>query len=317
MAALSILRGGMFTTVQDLGRWGFQSRGVPVSGALDWYSHRLANGLLGNDAAMATLEVTLIGPHVRFEAGGAFAVTGAEFGLTLDDVPVEMNRAIEAKAGSVLRFGERLFGARAYVAVAGGINVPQVLGSRSTHVLTNMGGHEGRALKTGDALRIGEEKEGSRSLFGHFTPVTRGGATPLTKNEKRGSDPIFGCRLRVIPIDERLSAHITSQRFRVSPQSNRMGYRLEGAALVDAPSGELISAAIPTGAIQVPPTGQPILLMNDHATTGGYAIAGAVIAADLPIAGQLAPGDWVAFETCSIQTANAELCRREAALDAA
>jgi antagonist of KipI len=298
VAVLSILRSGMFTTVQDLGRWGFQSRGVPVSGALDWYSHRLANQFLGNDRRMATLEVTLMGPHMRFEAAAAFAVTGAEFRLTLDDVPVEMNRAIEATAGSILKFGERLRGARAYVAVAGGVDVPQVLGSRSTHVLTNMGGHEGRALRANDQLAIGSE-------------------APLTKNERRGSDPVFGGRLRVIAMDERLSAHITSQRFRVSPQSNRMGYRLEGAAIADAPSGDLTSTAVPTGAIQVPPTGQPILLMNDHATTGGYAIAGTVITADLPIAGQLAPGDWIEFEACSIETANAELRRLEIALDAA
>ena len=130
MAALSILRPGMFTTVQDAGRWGFQSRGVPVSGALDWYSHRLANRLLGNDPSMATLEVTLMGPQIRFDADTAFAVTGADFRLMLDDVPVDMNRMVEAESGAVLKFGERLRGARAYVAVSGGIDVPKVLGSR-------------------------------------------------------------------------------------------------------------------------------------------------------------------------------------------
>ena len=158
MAALSILRAGMFTTVQDMGRWGFQSRGVPVSGALDWYSHRLANRLLGNDAAMATLEVTLIGPHVRFEAGAAFAVTGAEFRLTLDDVPVEMNRVVEAESGAILKFGERVRGARAYLAVAGGVDVPEVLGSRSTHVLTGMGGHE--RTRAEDGRRASDRGEG-------------------------------------------------------------------------------------------------------------------------------------------------------------
>ena len=303
MAALSILRPGMFTTVQDRGRWGFQSCGVPVSGALDWYSHRLANRLLGNDTGMATLEVTLIGPHLRVEADAAFAVTGAEFRLALDDVPVGMNRVFEAGSGSIVKFGERLHGARAYVAVAGGVDVPEVLGSRSTHVLTGMGGVGGRALRTGDALRIGARGKGQVVIAPHrlpFTPVTRGGA-----------------KLRCIPNDAGLFAHITSQRFRVSPQSDRMGYRLEGATIADAPSGELISTAVATGAIQVPPTGQPILLMNDHATTGGYGIAGAVITADLPLAGQLAPGDWVEFEACSIETANAELRRREIALDAA
>jgi antagonist of KipI len=304
MAALSILRAGMFTTVQDLGRWGFQSRGVPVSGALDWYSYRLANRLVGNDPGAAALEVTLMGPHMRFEADAAFAVTGAEFRLMLDDVPVDMNRVVEAPPGAIVKFGERIRGARAYVAVAGGVDVPQVLGSRATHVLTGIGGHQGRALKAGDVLHLA-----TKALGAVFSGAERKGAGSLC--------PQGGATLRCIPSDARLFAHIASERFRVSPRSDRMGYRLEGDSVATAPSGDLVSTAVPTGAIQVPPTGQPILLMNDHATTGGYAIAGTVITADLPIAGQLAPGDWVEFETCSIDTARAELRRREAPLDAA
>src|SRR5687768_10710166 len=184
MAALSILRPGMFTTVQDLGRWGFQSRGVPVSGALDWYSHRLANHLLGNDRHMATLEVTLMGPEVRFDAPTAFAVTGADFRLSLDGVPVAMNRRVEAARGSILKFGDRLRGARAYVAVAGGVDVPPVLGSRSTHVLTRMGGHEGRALKTGDVLPTGGRGEGQGGIAPRPLPFA-----------------LSGSKLRAIPAD--------------------------------------------------------------------------------------------------------------------
>jgi antagonist of KipI len=307
MSALSILRPGMFTTVQDEGRWGFQSRGVPVSGSMDWYSHRVANRLVGNDRSMATLEVTLMGPHIRFETATAFAVTGADFQLTLDDAPVAMNRALEARSGAVLKFGERSRGARAYVALRGGIDVPQILGSRSTHVLTGMGGLDGRALRTGDALRIGARGEGRgvSATSATFTPY------PLPLTPFSG-----GARLRAIPADEHLFARLSAVRFQISPQSNRMGYRLEAGSIIDAPTGELISMAVPTGAIQVPPTGQPILLMNDHATTGGYALAGAVIAADLPIAGQLAPGDWIEFEACSLDTAVAELRTRERELDA-
>ena len=279
-----------------------------MSGALDWYSHRLANCLVGNDPDAATLEVTLLGPHIRFEINSTLAVTGAEFDLTVDDMPVDMNRPLEVRPGSTLRFGERLRGARAYVAVFGGIDVPPILGSRSTHVLTGMGGLDGRPLKKGDVLRIGAREkgqgargEGQKPITPFpfpFAPVARGSAT-----------------LRCIPTDERLFAHVTSQRFRVSPRSDRMGYRLEGPSIVDAPTGELISTAVPTGAIQVPPTGHPILLMNDHATTGGYAIAATVSTADLPLAGQLAPGDWVEFVACSIDAATAELRRQEATLD--
>ena len=297
METLSITRPGIFTTVQDLGRWGFQSRGVPVSGALDWYSHRLANSLLGNDAAMATLEVTLMGPHLRFDTATRFAVTGAEFDLTLDGTAVSMNTSVDAAPGAMLKFGGRSRGARAYVAVSGGIDVPRVLGSRSTHTLTRMGGHDGRALKSGDALAIGSRRTGEAVITSH----------PLTLAAS-------GARLRGVPSDDRLFAQIASQRLHVSPRSDRMGFRLEGSAKVQAPTGEMISTAVPTGAIQVPPTGQPILLMNDHATTGGYVIAGTVIAADLPLAGQLAPGDWVEFEACSIDAAHAALREREAAL---
>jgi antagonist of KipI len=304
MAALSILRPGMFTTVQDEGRWGFQSRGVPVSGAMDWYSHRLANQLLGNDRAMATLEVTLMGPQIRFDMSTAFAVTGADFHLTLDEVPVAMNRMIDVTAGGILKFGERLRGARAYVAVRGGIDVPAVLGSRSTHVLTRLGGYQGRALKAGDTLSTGKSGDaggvsGQSAITPQPLPVP-----PMTK-------------LRVIPAHEHLFAQLCTQRFRVSPESDRMGYRLDGGTVADSPTGELISVALPTGAIQVPPTGKPIVLMNDHATTGGYALAGAVITADLPIAGQLAPGDWIEFEGCSLETADAELRKRERQLDSA
>ena len=304
MPTFSIVRPGIFTTVQDLGRWGWQSRGVPVSGAMDRYSHRLANRLVGNGDSPATLEATLTGPRIAFEDGAAFAVAGAVFSLTLDAVPVEMNRMIEARAGSVLTFGERLRGARSYIAIAGGVDVPQVLGSRSTHVLTRMGGFEGRALRAGDRLKTGSD------------PI-------FSKTVKIGSDPLVpqgGARLRVIPGEDALFAHLASQRFRISPRSDRMGYRLEGTGsdlLTKKSRGSdpgIISSAVATGTIQIPPTGQPILLMADRATTGGYAIGATVITADLPTAGQLAPGDWIEFEACSIETADQALREQEAAL---
>jgi antagonist of KipI len=308
MSGLSIVRPGLFTTVQDLGRWGYQSRGVPVSGAMDQYSHRLANRLVGNSDAEATLEVTVAGPEIAFEKIGGFAVSGASFVITLNDTPVEMNRMVEASEGSVVKFGERRNGARAYFAVSGGIDVPVVLGSRSTHVLTHMGGLEGRALRGGDRLGTGRG-EGVGCNF--HVSAAKIAPDPFTR-------PLFlpagGARLRVIPGEPGLFEHLASQRFRVSAQSNRMGYRLEGASIAAAPTGELISRAVATGAVQMPPTGQPILLMADHATTGGYAIAATVIAADLPLAGQLAPGDWIEFESCSLKEADRVLREQEARL---
>jgi antagonist of KipI len=212
---------------------------------------------------------------------------------------------VQAGPGAILKFGERVRGARAYFAVEGGIDVPEVLGSRSTHVLTGMGGHQGRALRAGDVLETGIEKNGSGAILAAA---------------KNCTPPLFRETLRVIAADNPLTEPLVRQRFQVSPRSDRMGYRLvidRPASSVDRRStGELISTAIPTGAIQVPPTGEPILLMNDHATTGGYEIAAVVITADLPVAAQLAPGDPVQFELCSLDTAEEELRRVEAMLGA-
>jgi antagonist of KipI len=306
MAMLSIVRPGMLTTVQDLGRWGFQSRGVPISGAMDRYSHRLANRLLGNADNAATLEVTMMGPQVESEEATAFVVTGATFDLTLNGRAVAMNEPIEAPAGSILKFGERRRGARAYIAVAGGIDVPEVLGSRSTHVLTQMGGLDGRALRAGD--RIATEKKGTGTFSSR--PFLQQDSRPILL-------PAGGVRLRVIPGDAETFAYLAARRFRVSPQSNRMGYRLEGADREAGPAGDLISHAVPTGAVQVPPTGQPIMLMADHATAGGYCIGATVITADLSLAAQLAPGDWIEFEPCSLEEADRALLAQEAALGGA
>ena len=305
MPVLSIVRPGMVTTVQDLGRWGFQSRGVPVSGAMDRYSHRLANRLIGNRDHDATLEVTMTGPQLECDEAVMFAVTGAVFDLALNGAAVAMNQSIEAPGGSILTFGTRRKGARAYLAVSGGVDVPQVLGSRSTHVLTRMGGLDGRALRAGDRIAT---KKGT----GPFLP-------PLTGQE--GSRPLFlpdrGARLRVIPGEPPLFSHLSARRFQVSPRSDRLGYRVDGPVSAGGLAADLISSAVPAGAVQLPPAGQPIMLMADHATTGGYAIGATIITADLPLAGQLAPGDWIEFEPCTLEDADRAMLELEGRLGAA
>jgi antagonist of KipI len=307
MSALSILRPGMFTTVQDLGRYGFQSSGVPVSGAMDRYSHRLANRLVGNGDACATLEATLMGPWIQFEGDTSFAVTGATFGLMVNAVTVEMNRMIDVKEGSMLTFGERQRGARSYIAVRGGVDVPKVLGSRSTHVLTGMGGLEGRALRAGDRITLATGARGKG----------QGAIAPRPLPLALFTMPHGGARLRAIAGDQTLFDQLASKRFRISPKSDRMGYRLEGSPIDNLHAGQLISSAVAMGAVQVTPAGQPILLMADRATTGGYAVAATVIAADLPLAGQLAPGDWIEFEGCSLDEADRALRNQEAAIGGA
>jgi len=298
---LRVVRPGLLTTVQDAGRWSHQLEAVPVAGPMDLYSHRLANHLVGNVPEAATLEITLIGPELVVEADTVLAVAGADFDLSCGNAAVAIGATFTARHGDVLRFGRRRRGARAYLAVAGGgVLTPPVLGSRATHIVSRMGGLDGRALAVGDAV-----------------PVARTAGCP--SNRARGLTlPTGGrARLRVMPgpQDDWFGPDawhaLTSVSFRISPRSNRMGYRLQGPPLAHARSEEPISEPVTMGAIQVPAAGEPILLMADRQTAGGYPKIGHVITADLCLAGQLAPGDFVEFDRCSYPEAVAALIARE------
>ena len=299
---LTVVRPGLLTTVQDLGRWGSQSRGVPVSGAMDTFAHRLANALVGNAATAATLEVTLLGPELRAEQALVAAVTGAEFALSVDGRPVAHQTAFVLEPGATLRFGQRRAESRAYLAVAGGIETPMVLGSRSTHLLSGMGGVAGRALISGDSLPVGRVS---------WTVTSR--AAVKFQRVDAGATPAL--RVMLGPQDSRFSRPsieaLLHEVFRVSPQSNRMGFRLEGPVLTTLQSEELLSEPVPFGAIQVPAGGAPILLMADRQTAGGYPKIATVITADLPLAGQLGPGDALRFVSCTRAEARHALIARE------
>lgn len=301
--AFTVLRPGLLTTVQDLGRWGHQGAGVPVAGAMDTYSLRLANGLVGNPETAAALEVTLLGPTLRADAPLVVAVAGAIFDLQVDGRPVAHGAPITLASGSVLRFGERRTGARAYLAVAGGIETPLVLGSRATHLVSRMGGLEGRALVAGDVVPVGATVT---------RPVSRATRSPLPLADAPGAR-----RLRVLlgPQDEWFTMSsvdaLLGGTFSVSPASDRMGFRLEGPALTTKRAGELVSEPVVFGAIQVPSGGAPILLMADRQTAGGYPKIATVITADLPLAGQLAPGEVVRFVACTRAEARSALIARE------
>jgi antagonist of KipI len=268
---------------------------------MDVFSHRLANQLVGNEPDAATIEVTLIGPEIEFDADTTIAIAGAEFDVTCAARLVPIGASVAVSRGQRLRFGRLHQGARAYLAVAGGITTPSVLGSRATNLVSHLGGLEGRALVAGDRLPIGD------------------GATAAPARKSIGLTlPTGGrARLRVMrgPQDEWFTPEafeaLSSVSFRVSPRSNRMGYRLEGPPLLRSRDGELISEPVGMGAIQVPGAGEPILLMADHQTAGGYPKIGHVITADLPLAGQLAPGDFVEFVACTRQDAVAALIARE------
>ena len=311
MAALTVIRPGMLTTVQDLGRWGLQARGVPVAGPMDLYSHRLANLLAGNEAVAAALEVTLIGPELETDADVECAVAGAAFVLTAGDRPAPMHARFVLRAGQRLRFGARSQGARATLAVRGGLAVEPVFGSRATSLISRMGPFDGGALRRGDVLTVATAAR--RPL-----PAAGGGAVPGPLAVPRG-----GTMLRIMmgPQDHMFtrSAYDTlvGEQFVVTPDSNRMGYRLSGPPLQHAGAADILSDATPIGTLQVPASGQPILLMADRQTTGGYPKIATVISADLPLAGQLAPGDWVRFRRVTRDDAIAAARTRFAALEAA
>lgn len=302
---VTVVRPGLFTTIQDRGRWGHQASGVSVGGALDVLSHRIANLLVGNPADAATLEVTIAGPELRIEQGARVGLAGADLQATIDGITAPTGVATVCGPGSILRFGERRSGARAYVAFDGGVDVTPLLGSRATHVGAALGGIDGRALAAGDRLPLGSPAAGA---------VSRTIASSVIK-------PAGGARLRVLPgpqddfFPEPAFTLLERTRFTVTPQSNRMGYRLSGGVIPRVPNREMISDAAFVGAIQVPASGEPFLLMSDRQTTGGYPQMATVITADLPLAGQLAPGDWVEFSLCTRDEAIAALRDQEAMLD--
>jgi antagonist of KipI len=306
MSALLVLKPGMLTTIQDRGRWGLQSRGVPVAGPMDPCAHRVANALVGNNPDAATLEVTLLGPDLVFEDERLAAVAGAEFDVTVDDRPAPWNAAFVVPAGARLQFRRRRQGVRAYLGVAGGIDVRPTLGSRATHVVSAMGGIDGRALKAGDRLPLGD-----RSTVRGAAPALE---TPLV------ALPHGEARIRVLPGPqlEYFSADaldtLQSAPYVIAQNSDRMGFRLTGPRLAHSRGADIISDATPLGVLQVPASGQPILLMADRQTAGGYPKLATVITADMSAAGQLGPGDAIMFTVCTLREAMAALIVQERAL---
>ncbi len=302
---IAVIKPGMLTTIQDSGRWGYQSEGVPVAGAMDPCSFRLANALVGNSRDAAALEITMLGPELEFEAERIAAIAGAEFEVTVDGRGVPLNAPFIVPLGARLRFGARRRGARAYLAIAGGIGTAPVLGSRSTHVISAMGGLDGRPLRAGDRLPL--------------EPVT------LAHTAGRARGPVFElpehqARVRVMPGPQAeyftadAMAQLQSAQYVISQQSDRMGFRLNGPVLSHARGADIISDATPLGVLQVPASGQPILLMADRQTTGGYPKIATVISADIPIAGQLGPGDEITFAACTLAEAVTALIAQERAL---
>lgn len=296
--AIEVVEGGLLTTVQDEGRRGHRRLGVPWCGALDGDAARAANRALGNPLGAATLECTASGPALRFLATTRFAVAGADMGAVLERAdlgawPVPSGCAVVARAGNVLALRERKAGLRAYLAFAGGIDVPDVLGSRATDLVAGFGGLEGRALRAGDVLGLGRPSS---------PPAEVSDADTL-------SPPAAPLVVRVIagPQDDMFTEDARSRledgSYEVGPLSDRTGCRLAGPPLAHAGPGEILTDGMVPGCIQVPPDGQPIVMMGDGPTTGGYPKIATVVRADLGRLGQLAPGDRLRFRVVTVEEA--------------
>jgi biotin-dependent carboxylase-like uncharacterized protein len=280
---ITVLRPGMLASVQDLGRYGHRQRGICPGGALDTLALTIANRLVGNPDGAAGLELTMGGCELRFEAPTRIALAGDDFGARLDGAPLWPNWSVPVAAGQVLKLGRAnqwsaKEGLRSWLAVAGGIDVPTVLGSRSTDLKAGFGGYQGRALKKGDALPLGVAALDAQRLARRAFGVR-------TLEWTDGDDGALV--LRVMPGPEFEQFTLASREllwrepWRITPQSNRMGSRLEGLELKRKRGVDMLSSAVIPGTIQVPPSGQPIILMGDAQTTGGYPRIGVVIRADL------------------------------------
>jgi antagonist of KipI len=290
---VSVIRPGMLTTVQDLGRRGHLAEGVPNGGAADAYALRIANLLVGNPENSPGLEITITGPELEFSEASWVAVCGARF----EDIPAW--RPIHVEKGGRLKFGKRLMGCRAYLALSGGIETESVLGGRGTYLAGGLGGFHGRALRAGDILR---SVPSGRVPGGHWSIDER--ILPRYSREPTA---------RVMPglHSGEFGDSLYSGRFGVTPESDRMGMRLSGPKLVRPASGELVSAAVAPGTVQVPPDGNPIVLMADAQTLGGYPRAAHVISVDLPLLAQLEPGDGLRFVASTLAEAHALVRARE------
>jgi antagonist of KipI len=293
------------TTVQDLGRDGFGPIAVSAAGAADPIALRIGNRLLGNSEGAAGLESTLVGGAFRFETDSWVAITGSDFDTMLDETALAPWTVQKVRQGQTLRMRSTRSGARCYLCVSGGIDVPPFLGSASTHVLSALGGFKGRALRKADVLRVGQ------------------GAAPVGRCLNPKIAPRLAPRLRLRVTEGLQSGWFTeaSRRaffetaYRVSEASDRMGLRLAGAAIELRSPAEMITAGVALGAIQIPAGGQPVIVFVDQQTTGGYPVIANVIAADLASVGQLRPRDVIEFESVSHQTARALLLEQESWLE--
>ena len=300
---VKIVNPGVLLTVQDGGRRGYQRYGIAEAGAADRDSMAIANILAGNDKDEALLEASLIGPVMEFTADCAIALTGADMSPEINGSPVEMYSTIKASAGDILSFKGLKNGLRTYIAFAGGLSVGRELGSASTDIKAGLGGIEGRALKAGDELSFAKEFDPEKDLTG--------------RSAERPRELDGNYELRVIPgpEDDRFTEKgiktFFDSEYIVDASSDRMGVRLSGPEIKHIDGADIISNGIPLGGIQVADNGQPMIMLSDRQTTGGYTKIGCVASVDIPLIAQAKPGDHIRFRRISVEDAQTLLRERE------
>lgn len=311
MSALLVLDPGLLTTVQDLGRPGYLRYGIPPSGPMDRDAFALSNRLVGNPDSAAGLECTLIGPRIEARVECAIAVTGAEMPVTVNDREVARRTPVRLKPADVLKLGPAQRGVRAYLAVSGGIEVPPVLGSRATYLRGRLGGLEGRQLKKGDLLPLGRPQVSPEALEGRRI---RAEAVPSYSDEPE-------VRVVMGPQADRFTsdgiAAFLEGPYEMLPQTDRMGARLKGPRIAHTRGHDIVSDGIPLGGIQVVGDGQPIILLVDRQSTGGYTKIATVCSFDIGRVGQVRPGQRLRFRSVPVAEAHAILRSERARLDAA
>jgi biotin-dependent carboxylase-like uncharacterized protein len=312
--SIRVLKAGVLSTIQDLGRPNYLEYGVSRNGALDEYSHHIANWLVGNPKSNATIEVTQVGPSLEFTEDHTVAVAGASFELTLNDSPCPMNTTLHLKAGDVLTFGKLLSGARAYIAIAGEINLAPVMGSLSTNLLAGFGGYQGRALKDGDEIEINSA---------HFTETRVTPKELSVEHHHSLQQHHFVVRFtqgrEYELLTEPSKQSLVENDYSVSSYSNRMALKLESDKDTLNLTQELSMTTTPivSGTVQLPPNGHPIVILADGQTTGGYPRVGQVISADLSLLAQLKANDTVSFYPVTVDEALSALSKKNNYFDSA
>lgn len=296
--SFEVIKPGLLSTIQDEGRYGYRKHGVIVSGPMDRFAHRAANLLVGNGSEAATLEMTLQGPILVAQRDMLVVICGADMGAEVDGDSAPMWQPFVLHAGSELHVGYAVEGCRSYLAVQGGFKSDYVLGSRSTYQRAAIGGYEGRALRIGDVLEV--EKGGLASDVVKEVELRSKFVSSMIRPDYRDNPTIRIVRGKEASLFTPNSwSRLLSQSYLVTSQSDRMGYRLSSEPKLELEAGlsyEMISEAVVAGTIQVPSSGQPIVLMADCQTTGGYPRIGHVITADLPLVAQVKPGGQLRFQ---------------------